>query len=129
MDFSQRTECVGELAQATFPKGQAESKRAQCPREYCKHLKHDPDAHDQLGSAAARCTHQRLPQTVRDDVLSARAYFTNDYQQISYAGLLAAGLPIGSSVSEAVNIHGPRIPNGATSRGSNGRRLEQSQQS
>ena len=66
---------------------------------------------------------------MRDDVLSARAYFTNDRQQISYAGLLAAGLPIGSSVSEAANSRGPRIPNGATSRGSNGQRLEQSQQS
>jgi hypothetical protein len=102
IDFFHATEYVGKVAQATYPHRQAAGKRAQWQHEHCKKLKHDPDALDVLIGEAARLSHRHtLSQKVRDDVLSAWTYFTNHRHQMDYPGFLAAGLPIGSGVTEA----------------------------
>jgi hypothetical protein len=102
IDFFHATEYVGKIAQATYPQRQAESQRAQWQDEHCKKLKHDPAALDLLIDEAARLSHrQTLSQNVRDDVLSAWTYFTNHRHQMDYPGFVAAGLPIGSGVTEA----------------------------
>jgi len=65
-------------------------------------LKHDPAALDLLIGEAARLSQRHtLSQTLRDDVLSAWTYFTNHRHQMDYPGFVAAGLPIGSGVTEA----------------------------
>ncbi|MBL8407296.1 MAG: ISKra4 family transposase [Candidatus Accumulibacter sp.] len=102
IDFFHATDYVGKVAQATHPHRQAEGKRAQWQHEYCKKLKHDPDALDVLiGEAARLARRHNLSQKVRDDLLSAWTYFTNHRHQMDYPGFLAAGLPIGSGVTEA----------------------------
>lgn len=102
IDFFHATEYVGKVAQATHPHRQAEGKRAQWQHAHCKQLKHDPEALDVLIGEAARLSRRHtLSQKVRDDVLSAWTYFTNHRHQMDYPGFLAAGLPIGSGVTEA----------------------------
>ena len=102
IDFFHATEYVGKIAQATYPPRQAESKRSQWPHEHCKKLKHDPAALDLLIGDATRLSQRHtLSQTLRDDVLSAWTYFTNHRHQMDYPGFVAAGLPIGSGVTEA----------------------------
>ncbi|MGA8008349.1 MAG: ISKra4 family transposase [Thiomonas sp.] len=102
IDFFHATEYVGKLAQATYPQRQAEGKRAQWQHEHCHQLKHDPGALDGLIGEAARLSHRHsLSQKVREEVLSAWTYFTNHRHQMDYPGFLAAGLPIGSGVTEA----------------------------
>jgi hypothetical protein len=102
IDFFHGTEYVGKIAQALYPQRQAAGKRAQWQQEHCQALKHDPDARDVLIGEAARLSRRHaLSQKVRDDVLSAWTYFTNHRHQMDYPGFLAAGLPIGSGVTEA----------------------------
>ena len=102
IDFFHATEYVGKIAQATYPQRQAASKRSQWQHEHCGKLKHDPAALDLLINDAARLSQRHaLSQTVRDDVLSAWTYFTNHRHQMAYPGFIAAGLPIGSGVTEA----------------------------
>ena len=102
IDFFHATEYVGKIAQATYPPRQAESKRSQWPHEHCKKLKHDPAALDLLIGDATRLSQRHtLSQTLRDDVLSAWTYFTNHRHQMDYPDFVAAGLPIGSGVTEA----------------------------
>jgi hypothetical protein len=102
IDFFHATEYVGKLAQATYPHRQGEHQRAQWQREHCSTLKHDPNALDGLIDEAARLSQRRsLSQKVRDDALSAWTYFTNHRHQMDYPGFIAAGLPIGSGVTEA----------------------------
>ena len=103
IDFFHATEYVGKIAQATYPPRQAESKRSQWPHEHCKKLKHDPAAALDLliGDATRLSQRHTLSQTLRDDVLSAWTYFTNHRHQMDYPGFVAAGLPIGSGVTEA----------------------------
>lgn len=102
IDFFHATEYVGKIAQATHPHRQAEGKRSQWQHEHCRKLKHDPAALDLLIDEAAKLSHRRtLSQTLRDDALSAWTYFTNHRHQMDYPGFVAAGLPIGSGVTEA----------------------------
>jgi hypothetical protein len=102
IDFFHATEYVGKVAQATYPYRQAEGQRAQWQQEYCTKLKHDPDALDVLIGEAARLSQRHsLSQKVRDGAISAWTYFTNHRHQMDYPGFLAAGLPIGSGVTEA----------------------------
>jgi hypothetical protein len=102
IDFFHATEYVGKVAQATHPHRQAEGKRAQWQQAHCKQLKHDPEALDVLIGQAARLSRRHtLSQKVRDDALSAWTYFTNHRHQMDYPAFLAAGLPIGSGVTEA----------------------------
>ena len=102
IDFFHATEYVGKVAQATYPYRQAEGQRAQWQQEYCTKLKHDPDALDVLIGEAARLSQRhRLSPKVRDGAISAWTYFTNHRHQMDYPGFLAAGLPIGSGVTEA----------------------------
>ena len=102
IDFFHATEYVGKIAQATYPQRQAASKRSQWQHEHCRKLKHDPAALDLLIGDAARLSQRHtLSQTLRDDVLSAWTYFTNHRHQMDYPGFVAAGLPIGSGVTEA----------------------------
>ncbi|WP_295430879.1 ISKra4 family transposase [uncultured Thiodictyon sp.] len=102
IDFFHATEYVGKIAQATHPQRQAEGKRAQWQSAHCTMLKHDPAALDLLIGEAARLSQRHtLSQTLRDDVLSAWTYFTNHRHQMDYPGFVAAGLPIGSGVTEA----------------------------
>jgi hypothetical protein len=102
IDFFHATEYVGKLAQATYPHRQGEHQRAQWQRAHCSTLKHDPNALDGLIDEAARLSQRRsLSQKVRDDALSAWTYFTNHRHQMDYPGFIAAGLPIGSGVTEA----------------------------
>jgi len=102
IDFFHATEYVGKVAQATYPYRQAEGQRAQWQHEYCTKLKHDPDALDVLIGEAARLSQRHsLSQKVRDGAISAWTYFTNHRHQMDYPGFLAAGLPIGSGVTEA----------------------------
>ena len=102
IDFFHATEYVGKIAQATYPQRQAASKRSQWQHEHCGTLKHDPTALDLLIGEAARLSQRpTLSQAVRDDVLSAWTYFTNHRHQMDYPGFIAAGLPIGSGVTEA----------------------------
>ena len=102
IDFFHASEYVCQLAQASYPQRQAEGKRAHWQHEHCQKLKHDPDALDVLIGEAERLSRRHsLSQKVRDDVLSAWTYFTNHRHQMDYAGFPAAGLPIGSGVTEA----------------------------
>ena len=102
IDFFHATEYVGKVAQATYPYRQAEGQRAQWQHEYCTKLEHDPDALDVLIGEAARLSQRHsLSQKVRDGAISAWTYFTNHRHQMDYPGFLAAGLPIGSGVTEA----------------------------
>ena len=102
IDFFHATEYVGKIAQATYPQRQTASKRSQWQHEHCGKLKHDPAALDLLIGDAARLSQRHaLSQTLRDDVLSAWTYFTNHRHQMDYPGFVAAGLPIGSGVTEA----------------------------
>jgi hypothetical protein len=102
IDFFHATEYVGKIAQATYPQRQAASKRSQWQHAHCGKLKHDPEALDALIGDAARLSQRHtLSQAVRNDVLSAWTYFTNHRHQMDYPGFIAAGLPIGSGVTEA----------------------------
>jgi hypothetical protein len=102
IDFFHATEYVGKIAHATYPQRQAASKRSQWQHEHCTMLKHDPAALDRLIADAARLSQRpALAQAVRDDVLSAWTYFNNHRHQMDYPGFVAAGLPIGSGVTEA----------------------------
>ena len=102
IDFFHATEYVGKIAQATYPQRQAAGKRSQWQQEHCTMLKHDPAALDQLIGDADRLSQRHtLSQTIRHDVLSAWTYFTNHRHQMDYPDFVAAGLPIGSGVTEA----------------------------
>jgi hypothetical protein len=102
IDFFHATEYVGKIAQALYPHRHAEAQRGHWQHEHCKKLKHDPETLDDLIGEAARLSQRRsLAQKVRDDVLSAWTYLTNHRHQMDYPGFTAAGLPIGSGVTEA----------------------------
>jgi hypothetical protein len=102
IDFFHTTEYVGKIAQALYPHRHAAGPRGHWQHEHCTKLKHDPDALDVLIGEAARLSQRRsLAQTVRDDVLSAWTYLTNHRHQMDYPAFTAAGLPIGSGVTEA----------------------------
>jgi hypothetical protein len=102
IDFFHATEYVGQLAQAAYPQRQAEGLRAQWQHAHCTRLKHEPAALDLLIGEAARLSQRRsLAQQVREGAISAWTYFTNHRHQMDYPGFLAAGLPIGSGVTEA----------------------------
>jgi hypothetical protein len=102
IDFFHTTEYVGKIAQALYPQRHAEAQRGQWQQEHCTQLKHDPDALDVLIGEAARLAQRRsLAQKVRDDVLSAWTYLTTHRHQMDYPAFTAAGLPIGSGVTEA----------------------------
>jgi len=102
IDFFHTTEYVGKIAQALYPHRHAEGQRGHWQHEHCKKLKHDPDALDLLISEAARLSQRRsLAQKVREDALSAWTYLTNHRHQMDYPAFTAAGLPIGSGVTEA----------------------------
>jgi hypothetical protein len=102
IDFFHATEYIGKIAHATHPQRQAEGQRAQWLSAHCTALKHDPAALDLLIGEAARLSQRHtLAQTLRDDVLSAWTYLTNHRHQMDYPSFVAAGLPIGSGVTEA----------------------------
>jgi hypothetical protein len=102
IDFFHTTEYVGKLAQATYPRRQAEAKRTQWQQAHCQQLKHDPAVLDELIGEAARLSRRdALAQTLRDDAYSAWTYFNNHRHQMDYPGFLADNLPIGSGVTEA----------------------------
>jgi hypothetical protein len=102
IDFFHTTEYVGKIAPALYPQRHAEAQRGQWQQEHCTQLKHDPDALDVLIGEAARLAQRRsLAQKVRDDVLSAWTYLTTHRHQMDYPAFTAAGLPIGSGVTEA----------------------------
>jgi hypothetical protein len=102
IDFFHTTEYVGKIAQALYPHRHAEAQRGHWQHAHCTKLKHDPDALDVLIGEAARLSQRRsLAQKVRDDVLSAWTYLTNHRHQMDYPAFTAAGLPIGSGVTEA----------------------------
>ncbi len=102
IDFFHATEYIGKIAHATHPQRQAEGPRAQWQSAHCTALKHDPAALDLLIGEAARLSQRHtLAQTLRDDVLSAWTYLTNHRHQMDYPSFVAAGLPIGSGVTEA----------------------------
>jgi hypothetical protein len=102
IDFFHATEYVGKIAQALYPHRHAEAQRGQWQHAHCQQLKHDPAALDVIIGEAARLSQRRsLAQKVRDDVLSAWTYLTNHRHQMDYPAFTAAGLPIGSGVTEA----------------------------
>jgi hypothetical protein len=102
IDFFHTTEYVGKIAQALYPQRHAEAQRGHWQHAHCKKLKHDPEALDLLIGEAQRVSQRRsLAQKVREDALSAWTYLTNHRHQMDYAGFTAAGLPIGSGVTEA----------------------------
>lgn len=77
IDFFHDTEYLGKLAQASYPRRQAASQRAQWQHEHCQKLKHDPDAIDALIDEAARLSQRHsLSQKVRVGAISAWTYFT-----------------------------------------------------
>jgi len=101
IDFFHATEYVRKIAQATHPHRQGKGRRSQWQNEHGTKLKHDPAALDLLIDEAARLSQRRtLSQTVRDGAISAWTYFTNHPHQMDDPGFLAAGLPIGSGVTE-----------------------------
>lgn len=102
IDFFHAADYVGKLAQAAYPQRDAEAKRARWQHEHCTKLKTDPAALDELIAEAKRLSRRRtLSQQVRDGVMSAWTYFTNHRHQMDYPRFVAAGLPIGSGVTEA----------------------------
>jgi hypothetical protein len=102
IDFFHTTEYVAKIAQALYPQPHAEAQRGHWQQAHCKQLKHDPEALDLLIGEAHRVSQRRsLAQKVRADALSAWTYLTNHRHQMDYAGFTAAGLPIGSGVTEA----------------------------
>ena len=69
---------------------------------HCHQLKHDPDAVAAfIGEAARLSRRSSLSQQVRDGAYSAWTYFNNHRHQMHYPEFVAAGLPIGSGVTEA----------------------------
>ena len=102
IDFFHATEYVAKLAQAQYPQRRDAQRRADWQHAYCRKLKHDPEALDLLIGEARRLAHRPgLAQQVRDDVGSARTYLDNHRHQMDYPAFVAAGLPIGSGVTEA----------------------------
>jgi hypothetical protein len=100
--FLPATEYVGKIAQALYPQRRDDDKRALWQHEQCKKLKSDPGALDLLIGEAARLSSRRsLSQQVRDGVISAWTYFTNQAHRMDYPGFTTEGLPIGSGVTEA----------------------------
>jgi hypothetical protein len=102
IDFFHATESIGTLAQAQYPQRRDTQRREDWQHAHCHHLKHDPNALDQLIAEATRLTDRRgLSQTLRDEVRAARTYFDNHRHQMDYPRFVAEGLPIGSGVIEA----------------------------
>jgi hypothetical protein len=102
IDFYHATEYVAKIARAAHPQAKAKAKREQWQTEHCARLKHQPDAVATLIEEATQLAERRtLSQQVRDDLDSARTYFSNHCHQMDYARYVADGLPIGSGVTEA----------------------------
>jgi hypothetical protein len=102
IDFFHATEYIGKLAQAHWPKRGSEDKRAAWQHEQCTRLKHERGVIDELVADAAELSRRAsLSQALREEAYSAWTYFNNHRAQMDYPGFLAAGLPIGSGVTEA----------------------------
>ena len=102
IDFFHATEYVGKIARALYPHRSGEDKRARWMHAHCHQLKHDPDAVETfIGEAARLSRRSSLSQQVRDGAYSAWTYFNNHRHQMHYPEFVAAGLPIGSGVTEA----------------------------
>ena len=102
IDFFHASEYIAKLAQARFPQRNADDQRAAWQHTHCNRLKHDASVLDELVAEAARLSRlSSLSQKHRDDAYSAWTYFNNHRHQMDYPGFVAAGLPIGSGVTEA----------------------------
>ncbi len=102
IDFFHATEYVAGIARGLYPQRRDEGRRAQWLHTHCRRLKHDPEVIDLLIGEAARLSQRStLPQKVRDELLGAWTYFTNQRHRMDYPAFVAEGLPIGSGVTEA----------------------------
>lgn len=102
IDFWHATEYLGKMAQAAHPEADAKAKRDLWLSEHCSSLKHTLGAVETLIKEATQLARRRnISKKLREELEGARTYFSNHRHQMNYSSFVAAGLPIGSGVTEA----------------------------
>ena len=102
IDFWHATEYLSKMAQAAYPEANAKNKRDLWLSEHCSTLKHTPGAAVIMIEEATQLSHRRnISKKIREDLESAKSYFSNHRHQMDYSSFVAAELPIGSGVTEA----------------------------
>lgn len=102
LDFYHATEYLADVAQAAYPRKSDQSKRENWMSEQCTRLKHEVGEIDKILIAIHELsTRKSLSNTIREKLLAAQTYFTNNQHRMKYAEHVKANLPIGSGVTEA----------------------------
>jgi len=102
IDFFHATEYLADVAQAAFPGKTDKSKREAWLHEHCKQLKHEAGAIDAIITEMEKFAKRtKLSKTVKENLMAAQTYFTNNRHRMNYAEHVAKDLPIGSGVTEA----------------------------
>lgn len=99
IDFYHATSYLHWVARAVYPRQPAA--RQEWLDEHCHKLKHAPGHAKQLLETMGKLPREGLNETVLEELEKAKTYFGNHHEQMKYAERRAAGLPIGSGVTEA----------------------------
>jgi hypothetical protein len=99
IDFYHATGYLSWVARAVHPRDLRGQQ--QWLDECCHQLKHRKGYAAQLLEQMEGLAVAGLSETVQEELAKAKTYFRNHHQQMKYAERLAAGLPIGSGVTEA----------------------------
>jgi hypothetical protein len=99
LDFWHAAGYVSRAAAAACPS--STKQKEEWAQERCHRLKHEVGAADKILKELKRVKATKSTQTAQDDLAAAITYFTNHKHQMKYAQREAAGLPIGSGVTES----------------------------
>ena len=98
VDFHHATGYLGRAARAV---DRSFAKREEWLDQRCHALKHEDGAAARILAELQALPTEGLSETVREGLQEAITYFGNHHRQMHYAARRAAGLPIGSGVTEA----------------------------
>jgi hypothetical protein len=102
LDFYHATEYLARVAYAAHPEKTGKPARQRWHKASCHKLKHNEGAAgDLLEEMRTLSRRRKLPEATREDLDAAITYFDNQQPLMNYAANVAAGLPIGSGVTEA----------------------------
>jgi hypothetical protein len=99
IDFCHAAAYLSSVAAAAHPR--SKSKQAQWVEDRRHCLRHETRAADKIFDEMKGIKATRLPTTVQEGLEAAITYFSNHKHQMMYAERAAAGLPIGSGVTES----------------------------
>jgi hypothetical protein len=100
-DFYHASEYLTDAADVIWDRPRDKDKREVWLNAHCSQLKHEPDGAQAILKELQAINVQRWPVARAEKLACCITYFTNQGHRMKYAEYQAAGMPIGSGVTEA----------------------------